>query len=112
VVIRKHALRNALIPVVTVVGIQVGQLLVGAVLTETVFSYPGIGTIMVDAINRKDTPQILASVVFMALIFAVVNLIIDILYAFIDPRIKAQYLQAGKRKKRGLFHVISRKTTP
>jgi len=112
VVIRKHALRNALIPVVTVVGIQVGQLLVGAVLTETVFSYPGIGTIMVDAINRKGTPQILASVVFMALIFAVVNLIVDILYAFIDPRIKAQYLQAGKRKKRGLFHVISRKTTP
>ena len=112
VVIRKHALRNAFIPVVTVVGIQVGQLLVGAVLTETVFSYPGIGTIMVDAINRKDTPQILASVVFMALIFAVVNLIVDILYAFIDPRIKAQYLQAGKRKKRGLFHVISRKTTP
>lgn len=111
VVIRKHALRNALIPVVTVVGIQVGQLLVGAVLTETVFSYPGIGTIMVDAINRKDTPQILASVVFMALIFAVVNLIVDILYAFIDPRIKAQYIQAGKRKKRGLFHVISRKTS-
>jgi len=112
VVIRKHALRNAFIPVVTVVGIQVGQLLVGAVLTETVFSYPGIGTIMVDAINRKDTPQILASVVFMALIFAVVNLIVDILYAFIDPRIKAQYLQAGKGKKKGLFHVISRKTTP
>ena len=111
VVIRKHALRNALIPVVTVVGIQVGQLLVGAVLTETVFSYPGIGTIMVDAINRKDTPQILASVVFMALIFAVVNLIVDILYAFIDPRIKAQYLQAGKRKKKGLFHAIPRKTT-
>jgi len=112
VVIRKHALRNALIPVVTVVGIQVGQLLVGAVLTETVFSYPGIGTIMVDAINRKDTPQILASVVFMALIFAVVNLIVDILYAFIDPRIKAQYIQAGKKKKRGWFHVISRKATP
>lgn len=111
VVIRKHALRNALIPVVTVVGIQVGQLLVGAVLTETVFSYPGIGTIMVDAINRKDTPQILASVVFMALIFAVVNLIVDILYAFIDPRIKAQYLQVGMRKKKGLFHVVPRKTT-
>lgn len=111
VVIRKHALRNALIPVVTVVGIQVGQLLVGAVLTETVFSYPGIGTIMVDAINRKDTPQILASVVFMALIFAVVNLIVDILYAFIDPRIKAQYLQVGMRKKKGLFHVVPRKAT-
>jgi peptide/nickel transport system permease protein len=102
VVIRKHALRNALIPVVTVVGIQVGQLLVGSVLTETVFSYPGIGTIMVDAINRKDTPQILASVVFMALIFALVNLIVDILYAFIDPRIKAQYLIRKKRTKGNL----------
>ena len=97
-VIRKHALRNALIPVVTVIGLQVGQLLVGAVLTETVFSYPGIGTIMVDAIQRKDTPQILASVVFVALVFALVNLAVDILYAFIDPRIKAQYVGAGKRK--------------
>ncbi|MFQ3620349.1 MAG: ABC transporter permease [Spirochaetales bacterium] len=109
VVIRKHALRNALIPVVTVVGLQVGQLLVGAVLTETVFSYPGIGTIMVDAINRKDTPQILASVVFMALIFALVNLIVDFLYAFIDPRIKAQYIHTGKFRKGGLFRVFCRK---
>jgi peptide/nickel transport system permease protein len=97
-VIRKHALRNALIPVVTVIGLQVGNLMVGSVLTETVFSYPGIGTIMVDAINRKDTPQILASVVFMALVFAVVNLLVDILYAFIDPRIKAQYEGAVRRK--------------
>ena len=101
-VIRKHALRNALIPVVTVIGLQVGNLMVGSVLTETVFSYPGIGTIMVDAINRKDTPQILASVVFMALIFAVVNLLVDIIYAFIDPRIKAQYERAFKKKKRAL----------
>jgi peptide/nickel transport system permease protein len=95
-VIRKHALRNALIPIVTVIGLQVGQLLVGAVLTETVFSYPGIGTIMVDAIQRKDTPQILASVVFVAMIFALVNLFVDILYAFIDPRIKAQYVSSRK----------------
>ena len=105
-VIRKHALRNALIPVVTVIGLQVGQLLVGAVLTETVFSYPGIGTIMVDAIHRKDTPQILASVVFMALIFAVVNLIVDVIYAFIDPRIKAQYIKSSQRRKGGLLHAI------
>ncbi len=104
-VIRKHALRNALIPVVTVIGLQVGQLLVGAVLTETVFSYPGIGTIMVDAIQRKDTPQILASVVFMAMVFAMVNLLVDILYAFIDPRIKAQYVGSAKRKKRGAGHA-------
>jgi peptide/nickel transport system permease protein len=107
-VIGKHALRNALIPVVTVVGLQVGQLLVGAVLTETVFSYPGIGTIMVDAIQRKDTPQILASVVFMSLVFAVVNLLVDILYAFIDPRIKVQYERGDKRGKGGLFNVRKR----
>ena len=102
-VIYRHALRNALIPVVTVIGLQVGQLLVGAVLTETVFSYPGIGTIMVDAIQRKDTPQILASVVFVALVFALVNLGVDILYAFIDPRIKAQYIGVV-RKKGGLLN--------
>lgn len=103
-VIRHHALRNALIPVVTVIGLQVGQLLVGAVLTETVFSYPGIGTIMVDAIQRKDTPQILASVVFVAIVFALVNLAVDILYAAIDPRIKAQYLRKKKSTK-GTAHV-------
>ncbi len=100
-VIRKHALRNALIPVVTVIGLQVGQLLVGAVLTETVFSYPGIGTIMVDAIQRKDTPQILASVVFVAIVFALMNLVVDILYALIDPRIKAQYLTKRTVFRRG-----------
>jgi peptide/nickel transport system permease protein len=107
-VIRKHALRNALIPVVTVIGLQVGQLMVGSVLTETVFSYPGIGTIMVDAINRKDTPQILASVVFMALVFALVNLLVDILYAFIDPRIRAQYLGGSKKKRGGLYGLFKR----
>ncbi len=100
-VIRHHALRNALIPVVTVIGLQFGQLLVGAVLTETVFSYPGIGTIMVDAIQRKDTPQILASVVFVAIVFALVNLLVDILYALIDPRIKAQYLKKRKTARTG-----------
>ena len=107
-VIYKHAMRNALIPVVTVVGLQVGQLLVGAVLTETVFSYPGIGTIMVDAIQRKDTPQIMASVVFMAMVFAVVNLLVDILYAFIDPRIKVQYERSTQNGKGGLLNVRKR----
>jgi peptide/nickel transport system permease protein len=101
-------LRNALIPVVTVVGLQVGQLLVGAVLTETVFSYPGIGTIMVDAIQRKDTPQIMASVVFMSMVFAVVNLLVDVLYAFIDPRIRVQYEGGAKRGKGGLLSVRKR----
>jgi peptide/nickel transport system permease protein len=107
-VVYKHAMRNALIPVVTVVGLQVGQLLVGAVLTETVFSYPGIGTIMVDAIQRKDTPQIMASVVFMAMVFAVVNLLVDILYAFIDPRIRVQYERSDKSGKGGLVNARKR----
>lgn len=97
IVITKHALRNALIPVVTVAGLQFGQLLGGAVLTEKIFSYPGLGTIMVDAIYQKDTPQILGSVCFVALIFTFINLLVDILYGFIDPRIKTAY---GKAKKR------------
>ena len=90
-VINKHALKNALIPVITVVGLQFGYLLGGAVLTETVFSWPGVGRLLVDAIRQKDTPTVLASVVFLATTFSVVNLLVDILYAFVDPRIKSQY---------------------
>lgn len=91
VVIRKHALKNALIPAVTIIGLEFGVLLGGAVLTETVFSWPGIGRLMVEAIQRKDTPMVLGCVIVFALAFSVVNLIIDILYAYIDPRIKANY---------------------
>lgn len=99
VVIFKHALKNALIPVVTVAGLQFGQLLGGAVLTEKIFSYPGLGTIMVDAIYQKDTPQILGSVCFVALTFTFMNLLVDILYGFIDPRIKTTYT---KKKAKAL----------
>ncbi len=91
VVIRKHALSNALIPIVTVVGLQFGYLLGGAVLTETVFSWPGMGFYMVSAIKTRDIPVVLAAVIFMAVIFTFVNLLVDILYAFLDPRIKAKY---------------------
>ncbi len=91
VVIRKHALKNALIPVITVIGLQFGGLLGGAVLTETVYSWPGVGRMMVDAIREKDTPTVLGAVVFLAAVFSVVNLIVDIIYAYIDPRIKSQY---------------------
>lgn len=90
-VINKHALKNALIPIVTVIGLQFGYLLGGAVLTETVFSWPGIGRLMVEAIRKKDSPVVLASVVFLSITFSVVNLFIDILYAYLDPRIKSQY---------------------
>lgn len=91
VVINKHALKNALIPVITVVGLQFGGLLGGAVLTESVYSWPGVGRMMVDAIRQKDTPTVLASVIFLAVTFSVVNLAVDILYAYVDPRIKSQY---------------------
>lgn len=90
-VIRKHALRNALIPVVTIVGMQVGGMLGGAVLTETVFSIPGIGRLLVDGIKTKDTPMILGCLISTTICFSVINLGVDILYGFIDPRIKAEY---------------------
>ncbi|KXZ40231.1 peptide/nickel transport system permease protein [Alkalithermobacter thermoalcaliphilus JW-YL-7 = DSM 7308] len=90
-VINKHALKNALIPIITVVGLQFGYLLGGAVLTETVFSWPGIGRLLVEAIRQKDTPMVQATVVFIAVTFSIVNLGVDILYSFVDPRIKSQY---------------------
>lgn len=90
-VITRHALKNALIPAITVIGLEFGVLLGGAVLTETVFSWPGIGRLMVEAIQKKDTPIVLGCVIAFALSFSIVNLFIDILYAYIDPRIKANY---------------------
>lgn len=90
-VITKHALKNALIPAITVIGLEFGVLLGGAVLTETVFSWPGIGRLMVESIQKKDTPMVLGCVIVFAASFSIVNLVIDILYAFIDPRIKANY---------------------
>ena len=90
-VIYKHALKNALIPVVTVIGLQFGSLLGGAVLTETVFSWPGIGTYLVNSIKAKDTPAVLGCVIIFSVCFSIVNLCVDILYAYIDPRIKSKY---------------------
>ena len=90
-VIFKHTLRNALIPVVTVIGLQFGSLLGGATLTETVFAWPGVGRLLVDSIKSKDAPLVLGGVIMMTITFSIVNLCVDILYAFIDPRIKAQY---------------------
>ncbi|MED9821487.1 MAG: nickel ABC transporter permease [Christensenellales bacterium] len=91
VVILKHALKNALIPVITVVGLQIGLLFGGAILTETVFAWPGIGRLMIDSIRAKDTPVVQGGVIFTASIFVFINLLVDILYAYVDPRVKAQY---------------------
>ena len=87
-VIIRHGLRNALMPIVTVIGLQFGSLLGGAVLTETVFAWPGIGKYTVECINKSDFPVIQAVVLIIATIFVVMNLIVDIIYAFLDPRIK------------------------
>lgn len=90
-VIVKHALRNALIPTVTVIGLQVGALLGGAVLTETVFAWPGIGRYIVQSILARDTPSILGCIIVFTLCFSIVNLIVDLLYAWIDPRIRSEF---------------------
>jgi peptide/nickel transport system permease protein len=90
-VILRHALGNAMIPIVTVIGLQFGYLLGGAVLTEAIFSIPGVGSLMVEAIKRKDFPIVQGGVLFVAITFSIVNLLIDILYGFLDPRIRSQY---------------------
>ncbi|MBQ3132529.1 MAG: ABC transporter permease [Clostridia bacterium] len=87
-VIFKHALKNAIIPVITVVGNAFGSSLGGAVVTETVFGLPGMGTQIITAIRQKDNPVVLASVIVIALAFSLVNLIVDILYTYVDPRIR------------------------
>lgn len=91
VVVMRHALGNALIPILTTVGTQFGQLLGGAVMTEVIFSIPGVGRLMVDSIMMRDTPMVLGCILFVAVSFAVVNLIVDLLYSFVDPRIKSQF---------------------
>ena len=91
VVIRKHALPNALVPVVTIAGIQFGILLGGAVLTEIIFSIPGLGRLMVSSIEMRDYPMVQGGVLFIAVAFCLVNLGVDLLYAWLDPRIKSQY---------------------
>ena len=87
-VILGHQLRNAMIPVVTVIGLDVGYLLGGSVVTETVFNWPGLGRAVVTAISRRDAPVIIGTLVFGALLFIVVNIVIDIVYALLDPQIR------------------------
>lgn len=89
-VIRKHALRNALIPIVTIIGIQTGSLLSGAVLTETIFSLPGVGSRMVEAILSRDYPVVQGFSVVIAVIFVFSNLIVDASYAYLDPRVRVK----------------------
>lgn len=87
-VIIGHGLGNALIPIITIVGLQAGFLLGGSVIVETIFSYPGVGLLVVDAINRRDFPVVQGVVVVIATLFVLINLTVDVSYAFIDPRIR------------------------
>ncbi len=91
IVIWVHALHNALIPVVTLCGLQFGHLLAGAILTESIFAIPGIGRLMVSSIMQRNYPVVQGGVLFIAIAFSIVNLLVDLVYAYIDPRIKAQY---------------------
>lgn len=95
VITYKHALRNALIPVVTQAGAVFGLLMCGTLVSETVFSIPGLGTYMVTAIKSRDYPAIQGSVIFVAITFSLVMLLVDILYAAVDPRIRAQFSKGG-----------------
>ena len=96
-VIWSHMMKNALIPIVTVIGLNFGVLLGGSVLTESIFSWPGVGRFVVESISYKDTPAILGSIVVLAVLFTLVNLLVDLLYAFLDPRIKSQYTSSVGR---------------
>ena len=87
-VVVRHGLSNALIPVVTIVGMQAGFLLGGSVIVETIYSYPGVGLLVVDAINRRDFPVVQGAVVVIATLFVLINLLVDLSYAVIDPRVR------------------------
>jgi peptide/nickel transport system permease protein len=87
-VVFKHALRNAMLPTVTVIGLQVGLLMGGAIVTETIFSWPGIGQIIYESVSRRDYAMIQGVVLYGALLFVLVNLVVDILYAVLDPRVR------------------------
>lgn len=90
-VVTRHALKNALIPIVTVIGLQFGFLLGGAVLTESIFGIPGLGRLMVNSIRTKDMMIIQGGVLLIAFTFSIINLFVDVLYAYLDPRIRSQY---------------------
>ena len=94
-VICRHGLRNAMIPIVTAIGMQFSLVMTGSALAETVFSWPGIGSLVVQSINKRDTPTVTGSIILCCVLMALINLMVDIIYAFCDPRIKAQYSRKG-----------------
>jgi peptide/nickel transport system permease protein len=88
IVITRHVLKNAMLPVVTIIGLDLGVLLGGAVITETIFAWPGVGRLIVSAIQGKDYPLIQAAVTLLAILFVMLNLLVDLAYTYLDPRIR------------------------
>jgi ABC-type dipeptide/oligopeptide/nickel transport system permease component len=86
-VIGRHAFRNALLPIITVLGLDVGNYLTGSILTETIFSWPGVGRYVLQAIEKRDLPAVQGSILFLSVVFVLVNLVTDLLYAKADPRV-------------------------
>ncbi len=99
-VIWKHALPNALIPIITICGSRFGHMLGGTTIIESVFSIPGIGLYMIDGINSRDYPVVQGSIIYIAFTFSVMMLVTDLVYAFVDPRIKAQYVREKKKQEK------------
>lgn len=98
-VIVHHALRNAMMPIVTIIGMDFAALLGGTMITETVFALPGMGTLVIESVRSKDVPMVMAVVLFIAIIGGFLNLLVDVLYAYIDPRLKSQYMAPGRKKR-------------
>ena len=90
-ILYRHCLRNAFIPLITVIGVNFGNLLGGSIITETVFGMSGIGYLLITSIRSKDVPTVMACTLLLALLFSLVNLVVDVIYAYVDPRIKTQY---------------------
>ena len=89
-IVLAHVLKNIMIPVVTILGLELGSMIAFAVVTETVFAYPGMGKLLIDSIGRLDRPVIVAYLMMVVVIFVVINLIVDLLYAALDPRVRLQ----------------------
>lgn len=100
IIIRRHAVKNALMPVVTMIGMQTGMVLGGSVITESIFAIPGLGSLMVSAISNLNYPTIMGCVFFLCILICMVNLVVDVAYAYIDPRIKAQYENANRKARK------------
>lgn len=98
-VVDKHALKNALIPIITVIGTQLGNVVGGAVVTENVFAWPGVGRLIIDAINQRDTNTVTGCIIMTTIMICVIQVIVDIVYSFVDPRLRAQYAGGKKKEK-------------